>query len=215
MLAFLTVLSGCTWLSLCLCTTRTGLLTCADSSCPAGGAALPLRMRIASCFSRREPEAGVAFPCWLQRIWRRPPVTARSDTAVARGPRREPVTERGAEREAAGSEVSAARGRPGGPSGLGLWEPGGCRSAAALHRGPICTCAPVPGPALLSGTSVSCCNRALRDLGSPREALHFASPGPVASTASPEWVGRGVEGSSGTTDSERWEMHEGGNSVQF
>lgn len=77
-------------------------------------------------------------------------------------------------------------------SGLGLGEPGGCRSAAALHRDPICICAPVAGPALLSRTSASCCNRALRDQGPPREALHLGCPGPVASRAGSGWdaVGR-------------------------
>lgn len=119
------------------------MLTCADSSCPAGGAALPLRMRSARCVSRREREAGVAFPCWLRRTWRRPPVTARSDTAVARGPRQEPVTERGAEQEAAGSEVSAARGRPGGPPGWASGSPGAAGAPGAAPRPPLYLC---PGP---------------------------------------------------------------------
>lgn len=162
-------------------------------------------MRSARCVSRREREAGVAFPCWLRRTWRRPPVTARSDTAVARGPRQEPVTERGAEQEAAGSEVSAARGRPGGPPGWASGSPGAAGVPGAAPRPPLYLC-PGPRAALLSRASASCSNRALRDLGLPREALHFVSPGPVASSASPEWVGRGGDGGSGTTDSERWDM---------
>lgn len=92
-------------------------------------------------------------------------------------------------------------------SGLGLWEPGGCKSSAALHRGPpSCTCAPISGPALLSRTSASCCNWTLRDPGPPRVALHLGCPGPVSSSAGSGWDAVSWEG---TTGSESWETRSG------
>jgi hypothetical protein len=94
-------------------------------------------------------------------------------------------------------------------SGLGLWEPRGCRSAAALHRGPCCTCAPVPRPDLLSRTSASCCNRALWDPSPPRKALHLGCPGPVSSSACSGWDAVERVAQEGTTGSERWEMRSG------
>lgn len=132
---------------------RAGLLTCADSSCPAGGAALPLRMRSARRVRRGELEAGAAFPGWLWLTWycRRPPVTARSDTAVARAPRPKPVAERGAEREAAGSEVSAARGRPGGPRGWASGSPGAARAPQRCPAAPSVPMSCYPGPPACPG----------------------------------------------------------------
>lgn len=113
---------------------RAGMHARADSSCPAGGAARPLRMRSARRVSRRELEACADFPAGscgpgagggLQS----PRDHARA--AVARDRLQEPVTELGAEREATGSEVSAARA---GPQGWARGARGALPRARAPRR---------------------------------------------------------------------------------
>lgn len=116
--------------------------------------------------------------------------------AVARGPRQEPVTERGAEREAAGSEVSA--GRAGGPHG---WARGTRGSAGALAMSPhLC---PLPRA------------RAPRFLLSLGAEGFQSSPGGLAPCLSEAggFQGRGEEGGPRPIGSERgpgaqdsWEM---------
>lgn len=136
----------------------------ADSSCPAGGAARPLRMRSARRVSRRELEACAAFPAGSCGPGAGGGLQSPRDhtrAAVARDRLQEPVTERGAEREVTGSEVSAAR--AGRASGLSSGSPGAAGRRRALS----------PGPVRLAGTSVG--------FESSRGGLPLGSPGPGAS----------------------------------
>lgn len=181
------------------------MLTCADSSCPAGGAALPLRMRSARRVRRGELEAGAAFPgwLWLTWCWRRPPVTARSDTAVARTPRPKPVAERGAEREAAGSEVSAARGRPGGPRGWASGSPGAARAPQLCPAAPSVPMPCSPGPPACPGHLFLL----QLEVAGPESSLGGLAPwlSRTSGVQCRSWVERGgVCGSE--CGSERWEM---------
>lgn len=100
------------------------LKPCPDSSCPAGGAG-PGRSRMRSALGVRR-RAGSPAPQSQLRPGNR------SRAALARALRHEPVTERGAAREAAVAEVSAARKGRRAPRG-GLGPP---RAAAA--SGPGC-----------------------------------------------------------------------------
>lgn len=126
---------------------RAGMHARADSSCPAGGAARPLRMRSARRVSRRELEACADFPAGSCGPGAGGGLQSPRDhtrAAVARDRLQEPVTELGAEREATGSEVSAAR--AGRASGLGSGSPGRRPPGPCASSGPPWDSSP-PGEA--------------------------------------------------------------------
>lgn len=199
MLAFLTVWLSF-WARFC---TGAGLLKCAGSSCPAGGAALSLRMRSARRVSRRELcGARRRFPRWRRRTWCWPrlPVNTQSDTS-SRGSRPVARAGDGARGRAGGGRFRGERGSRAGRKGLGA-GPLGARGLRE-RRGTARPARQCPLPQACSPVQDFCL------LLQPGVAGPESSQGGLAPCFSRAGgfqcrsrVGRGGEGGPGTTGSE-------------